>query len=286
MRGIRFTKMQGLGNDYLYINSMEEKIGDPAGLAKRMSDRHFGAGSDGLVLIERSDRADFRMRMYNADGTEGRMCGNAARCVGKYIYEKKLSDKKELTLESMSGIRLLKLRTDGDCVRQVTVNMGKPSFRREDIPVLAEAYRPGEPLRLSDPDVMIYPVSMGNPHGVCLTNHPEAVDLERIGPMIEHHPFFPEGVNAEFAQVISPDRIRMRVWERGSGETLACGTGACAAFAVLSCLGCVGSSADVELPGGVLHTEYGEDGSIEQTGPCAFVYEGVWSGGELDVSRQ
>ena len=251
------TKMQGLGNDYIYLNGLEGLPEDLPALARRMSDRHFGVGGDGIICICPSDRADFRMRMFNADGSEGEMCGN------KYVYDKGLTHKKELTIETGGGLRTLELLTEGGLVKAVRVQMGRPQV--------------GAALELTAGGRMwqITPVSMGNPHAVLFVDRPEELDLEQLGPCFEHHVAFPGGVNTEFVRCVSHDRLVMRVWERGSGETLACGTGACAALAAAVVQGKCGRQADVALPGGVLALEWPDnEAEMIMTGPANTVFEG------------
>ena len=226
---IKFTKMHGLGNDYIYINCLEGAPRDPASLAVEMSDRHKGVGADGIILIMDSNVADFKMRMFNADGSEGKMCGNASRCIGKYVYEHGLTDKQILRLETLSGIKILSLDVKAGKVEAVTVDMGEPVIDSPLVPVISD--RPSvinAPVDTSAGEVRINAVSMGNPHGVIFVEDLAKVDVHTLGRELELHPMWPDRANIEFAQVMSNDRIRMRVWERGSGETLACGTGACA----------------------------------------------------------
>ena len=272
-----FTKMQGLGNDYVYVEEFETPILRPAPLAVAISDRHFGVGGDGLVLMGPSERADFRMRMFNADGSEGEMCGNATRCIGKYLYEKGFTDKKEFTLETLAGIRVLTLYTSGAAVERVRVDMGEPKLRPADIPVQAE----GE--SFIDQEIMVNgrryrgtAVSMGNPHLVVPMPGMENLDLAQIGPFFEHHALFPRRVNTEFIQVLDRDRVRMRVWERGSGETLACGTGACAVLVACALNKWTDRKAVIELRGGELEVEWGEDGVVYMTGGAEFVFSGEY----------
>ena len=262
---MHFTKMEGLGNDYIYLNGLENLPEDLPALARRMSDRHFGVGSDGIICICPSDRADFRMRMFNADGSEGEMCGNGIRCLGKYVYNKRLTNKKKLTIETGGGLRTLELLTQDGLVKAVRVNMGRPQV--EAAMELAAGGRMWQ----------ITPVSMGNPHAVLFVDRPEELDLEQLGPCFEHHAAFPQGVNTEFVRCVAPDRLVMRVWERGSGETLACGTGACAALAAAVVQGKCGRRAAVELHGGVLELEW-PDNEMEMimTGPANTVFEGEY----------
>lgn len=265
MKKILFTKMQGAGNDYIYVDTMRFPLGDPARLAVLWSRPHTGIGSDGLVLIGASDVADFKMRIFNADGSEAQMCGNASRCIGKYLYENRLTAKTSVTLETLSGIKTLHLNLDegGERVGSVTVDMGVPSGIREVDLGEGHPYRHGTA------------VSMGNPHLVIFTADISSVDLPSAGPRLEHHPLFPDRVNVEFAQVLEPGKVRMRVWERGSGITLACGTGACAtAVAAASTQRC-GRVSDIVMDGGTLRIEWdGNSGKVLMTGPAVKVFEG------------
>ncbi len=259
---MHFTKMHGLGNDYLYVyGEVPENISE---LSKKLSDRHFGAGSDGMIYICRSDHADFSMRIFNADGSEAKMCGNGIRCVGKYVYEKGYTDKTELSIETLSGIRGLKLMLQGSHVTCVRVDMGTTEVSEDRI-----LFLPGKEIRCT-------PVSVGNPHAVIFVPDAYRVPLSELGPQIEHHPAFPGGVNAEFVQVLSPECLRMRVWERGSGITKACGTGACAsaAAAVNRGLCRTGEPILVILDGGTLEITVREDGRVLMSGPAETVYEG------------
>ncbi len=237
MKGIKFTKMHGIGNDYVYINCVagpaeartESCPADPATLAREVSDRHTGIGGDGLILILPSEKADFRMRMFNADGSEGRMCGNGTRCIGKYVYDHGLTDREKITLETLSGVKYLTLHKGADGkVAEVTVDMGAPAFAPADIPVNAPATENIEVETATAGPVRLTAVSMGNPHAVAFVDEITDALVFETGKELERHAIFPERANIEFARVISPDEIEMRVWERGSGETMACGTGACA----------------------------------------------------------
>ncbi len=269
--------MQGIGNDYVYVNCFEETVEDPAEVSKIISDRHFGIGSDGLVLITPSDKADFRMRMFNADGSEGKMCGNASRCIGKYVYDNHLTDKTEITLETLSGIKYLKLFPENGVVKTVEVNMGEAVLVPKDIPMNAEGDTfINKPIDVKGNEVHITAVSMGNPHAVIFTSGIDSLRLEDIGPDYENHPLFPEQVNTEFAEVIDSKTIKMRVWERGSGETWACGTGACAT-AVAACLNghCKqGEEITIRLRGGELFITYLENGQVLMRGPAEKVFDG------------
>lgn len=273
---MKFTKMQGCGNDYLYVNCFEEHVPDPGGTAIRLSDRHFGVGGDGLVLISPSACADFDMDMYNADGSRSDMCGNAIRCVAKYVYDRGLTDKTVLTIETRAGVKTLWLNVEDGAVQTVRVCMGVPDFYPQTIPVAA----PGstflrQPIEACGKTWLVSAVNVGNPHCVTYVDDPDALDFPRIGPAFENHPVFPARVNAEFVQVIDHRTLRMRVWERGSGETLACGTGATAALAVSALLGKCGSEADVLLRGGTLHIEWNrKENLLYMTGPAEFVFDG------------
>ena len=280
---MKFTKMQGIGNDYVYVDGSKEKVEDPVGLARRISDRHFGIGGDGLVLILPGERADFRMRMFNADGSEAEMCGNASRCIGKYVYERGLTDKTEITLETGAGIKTLRLNTRDGRVESVQVDMGMPELRPERIPMDAAAAglaagaerAAGVPAEVGGEEFRITCVSMGNPHCVVFMDGVEEWPIEKWGPEFEHHPMFPNRVNTEFAHVKDRRHIRMRVWERGSGETLACGTGACATLAAAVINGLTDRTAELELNGGRLEITWDEKtGHVLMTGPAEFVFDG------------
>ena len=280
---MKFTKMQGIGNDYIYVNAFEERVDDPGALSARISDRHFGVGADGLVLICPSGVADFRMRMFNADGSEGDMCGNASRCVGKYVYERGLTDKTRVTLETRAGIRVLELSVEGGVVRSVRVDMGAPKVRCEEVPcLLGTGVVRRAPVTVLGRTFEVTPVCTGNPHGVILLDEPvEDFELAKYGPALETHPAFPKKANIEFVNVLSQDRLRMRVWERGSGITLACGTGSCAALVAAHLNGVCGRKATVVLDGGEIVDEWNEaTGHVFMTGPAAFVFDG-----EYDVRR-
>lgn len=260
---LRFTKMHGLGNDYVYMNCLENTPDDLSALARRVSDRHLGVGGDGLICICSSACADVRMRMFNADGSEGEMCGNGIRCVGKYVYDKGLIKKNPLTVETLGGIKLLNLNVENGLVSSVTVDMGVPVFS------------PSETITVKGINYTVNPVSMGNPHSVVYLPEIGKLDLEDIGPHFESHPMFPNRTNTEFVEVIDRTHLNMRVWERGSGETLACGTGACAVLAVSVSLGLCEREATVHLLGGNLNICWlEEDGHIYMTGPATTVFEG------------
>jgi diaminopimelate epimerase len=275
---VKFTKMHGIGNDYVYVSCLEKELPDPGRFSTFVSDRHFGIGSDGLVLILPSAVADYRMRMFNADGSEGLMCGNAIRCVAKYLYDRGISRETKLDIETMSGIRHLSLFAEGALVREVEVDMGEAILEPSRIPVRSELDRfVDRPVLVDGKEYRITCVSMGNPHAVTFVDRTEGLDLEGLGPSFERHELFPDRINTEFVEVLSPERIRMRVWERGSGETMACGTGACAAV-VASCLNgrCGrGHPVVVELRGGPLAITYREDGTVLMRGPATTVFDGV-----------
>jgi diaminopimelate epimerase len=275
---MRFTKMQGIGNDYIYVNCLEEKVKNPQALAKAMSKRHFGVGADGLVLIERSAVADFGMRIFNADGSESEMCGNATRCIAKYVFERGFTDKTELTLEAKGGLRFLWLNIENGEVVSVRVDMGSPVLNPRLVPVNL----PGEAVlnhhfRLGGHMYTISCVSVGNPHCVVFCDEPDLIDLSLIGPLFENHSIFPNRTNTEFMKIVKRDWIRLRVWERGAGETMACGTGASAALVAAVLSGRADRLATVELNGGNLLVEWrAEDNHVYQTGPAAFVFDGEW----------
>ncbi len=273
---MKFTKMQGLGNDYVYVNCMEQMVEDAAETARRVSDRHFGIGSDGLILICPSDKADFEMRMYNADGSRGEMCGNGIRCVGKYVYDYGLTDKTSLSVETLGGIKHLFLEVEDGKVSLVKVDMGPAILEPEKIPVTAEGSRVvDEPLQVDGKTFRMTCVSMGNPHAVIYVDDVQGMDLEKTGPSFENHERFPNRINTEFAHVLDRNTVEMRVWERGSGETLACGTGACA-VAVASILnGYTEDQVTVRLLGGDLKIEWDREANkVYMSGPAEVVFDG------------
>ncbi len=275
MAVLPFVKMHGIGNDYVYIDCFAHRVADPAALARRVSPRTTGIGSDGLILICPSEVADCRMEMYNADGSRGAMCGNGIRCVGKYVADHALSANNPLRVETDSGIKTLQLHRDGGRVTSVTVDMGEPILDGPRIPVAAEGRVIAAPLEVDGVTHTVTCVSMGNPHCVVFRDDVEELDLSRIGPAFEHHRFFPHRVNTEFVRVDSPTRLRMRVWERGSGETAACGTGACAVLVAAVLTGRAARRATIVLNGGELDIEWAErDGHVYMTGPAAEVFRG------------
>ncbi len=274
---MKFSKMHGAGNDYIYVNCFEENVTVPEKLAVILSRRHYSVGSDGLVLIMPSDKADFRMRIFNADGSEAMMCGNATRCIGKYVYDFGLTAKTDITLETNSGIKYLTLFTENGKVRKVTVDMGKAILTPRDIPIDSSLERfIAQPVTADGITYKVTAVSMGNPHAVIFTDDVDSLDLEKIGPPMENHELFPNRVNTEFVQVINSRTLKMRVWERGSGETYACGTGTCATV-VAACLnGICRQDEDVlvHLVGGDLTINYKSDGTVLMTGGAEYVYTG------------
>lgn len=274
---MKFTKMQGIGNDYVYVDCFKESVDNASEVAIRISDRHFGIGSDGLILIKPSKKADFEMVMYNADGSLGGMCGNGIRCVAKYVYDKGLTDKTDITVEAGGSVKYLKLTVENGEVSQVKVNMGKPELNAKKVPVQTDSEQwVGEPLKVGEDTYQVTCVSMGNPH--CVTFWEEDVrelDLPEIGPDFENHACFPQRVNTEFINVLDRKNLRMRVWERGSGETLACGTGACAAGVAAMLNGYTEDEVTVHLLGGDLKIQWDrEENLVYMTGPAAIVFEG------------
>ncbi len=273
---MKFTKMQGCGNDYVYVDCTKELIDHIPETAIKVSERHFGIGSDGLILIRPSEVADFFMDMYNNDGSRGKMCGNGIRCVAKYVFDYGLTDKKQLTIETLSGIKKVELIIEKDKVISVTVDMGSPVLTPSLIPVVSNKEQMvNEPITINETEYRITCISMGNPHAVVFVEDTKQVPLEEIGPLFENHEYFPDRVNTEFVHVSSRNKIEMRVWERGSGETLACGTGACAS--VMACIlnGYTDKEVTVSLLGGELEIRYDEQANtIFMTGPAVTVFDG------------
>ena len=276
---LTFSKMHGIGNDYIYINCFQETVTDPEKLSIFMSNVRFGVGSDGLVLILPSEVADFRMRIFNADGSEAMMCGNATRCVGKYVYEHGMTDKTEVSLETNSGIKYLTLSVNEatNKVDAVKVDMGKAILKPAEIPVADDGDRfIAKPVVVDGVSYDMTCVSMGNPHAVVFLPEIDSLDLEKMGPSFEHHPLFPNRVNTEFIRVIDDHTLQMRVWERGSGETFACGTGACATMVAANLNGLVDDEADLVLLGGTLHIKWDKnENKVYMTGPAKFVFDGT-----------
>lgn len=273
---MKFTKMHGIGNDYVYVNCFEEKIENPSEVAKMVSDRHFGIGSDGMILIKPSGQADFFMEMYNSDGSQGEMCGNGVRCVAKYVYDHKMTDKTHISIDTLGGIKYLDLTVEQGKVSLVKVNMGSPVLVPEKIPVAYEgADCISRPILVGGREYSITCVSMGNPHAVIYINDVEHLDIEKIGPLFENHEKFPARINTEFVKVIDRKTLQMRVWERGAGETLACGTGACAVAVASALNGFSEDEVTVKLLGGDLQIRWDrEDNLVYMTGSATTVFEG------------
>lgn len=280
---MKFTKMHGIGNDYIYVNCFEETVENPEKISIYVSDRRKGIGSDGLVMIMPSDKADFRMRIFNADGSEAMMCGNATRCIGKYVYDKGLTDKTEITLETNSGVKYLTLFPENGKVEFVEVDMGNAILTPKDIPVLSDKEKfISEPVEVEGKEYKITCVSMGNPHAIIYMDDIKNLELEKIGPSFENHRLFPDRINTEFIEVIDSKTLNMRVWERGSGETFACGTGACASVVASVLNGYCKNDEEitVHLRGGDLKITWKSDGAVIMKGPAAFICDG-----DVDVSH-
>ncbi len=274
---IEFTKMQGLGNDYVYMDAIHQKIENESSLAQFVSNRHFGIGSDGLILICKSDVADFKMRMFNSDGSEAEMCGNGIRCVGKFVYDKGLTDKTTVTIETLAGIKTLELNTKEGKVETVKVDMGEPILNPKQIPVISDE-EPVKNLMLEAEGrkFKFTCVSMGNPHAITEVEDTEKFDVEKYGKVLEIDKAFPNKTNVEFIQIVDKNHVKMRVWERGAGETLACGTGACATAVACYLNGKTDRNVEVELIGGKLYIEWNEENNhIYMTGPAVTVFEGM-----------
>lgn len=280
---MKFTKMQGIGNDYIYVNCLTEKVDDPCAVAKFVSDRHFGIGSDGLILIKPSYDADFEMDMYNSDGSQGAMCGNGIRCVAKYVYDYGLTDKKSISIATKSGIKYLDLNVENGKVKTVRVDMGAPELNAGQIPIVSKNPQViNEQIEVGDKIYHMTGVSMGNPHAVVYLEDVKGLDIEKIGPKFEYHPCFPDRVNTEFVRVLDEHTVEMRVWERGAGETLACGTGACAVTVASILNGYVDDKASVtvHLLGGDLEIFWDkEKNTVFMTGPAEVVFDG-----EIDIN--
>lgn len=279
MAKIKFTKMHGIGNDYIYINCFEQKIENPNELAIKMSPRRFSVGADGVILICPSNVADVKMRMFNLDGSEGKMCGNGIRCVGKYIYDNSIAHKSVVTVETLSGIKTLEITDKCGKAETITVDMGTPELTPSKIPAVAEGNAViNQPITVADRQYRITAVSMGNPHAVVFCDEIDSLNLEKIGPDFEHHAMFPEQVNTEFIRVINKNTLQMRVWERGSGETLACGTGACASVVAAVKNGYCKQNEEitVHLAGGDLFITYAADGRVFMRGGAEKVFDGEY----------
>lgn len=275
---MKFTKMHGCGNDYVYINGFSTEVNNPNDLAIKMSDRHFGIGSDGIVLILPSKIADFKMRMFNSDGSEAEMCGNAIRCVGKYVYDKGLTDKNIITVETLAGIKVLNMQVINNKVEMITVDMGEPILEADNIPVISDE-NPVLNLNLKakDREFKFTCVSMGNPHAITYVDNTKDFDVHGFGAIFEVHKVFPKKINVEFVELINKNEVNMRVWERGAGETWACGTGACATHVANVLNGHTNRKATIHLLGGDLQIEWKkEDNHIYMTGPATFVFDGEW----------
>ena len=276
---MKFTKMQGIGNDYVYVNCLQETIENPSELAKKISDRHYGVGSDGLIMINPSDKADFEMEMYNADGSRGEMCGNGIRCVAKYVYDYGLTDKTSISVETLAGIKYLDLTVEDGKVVLVKVDMGKPMLRPEEVPVVSEKEEViDEPITVDGQEYRMTCVSMGNPHAVVFIDQDvKEFPLETVGVKFENHERFPKRVNTEFVNVLDRHTAQMRVWERGSGETLSCGTGACAVAVACALNGLTEDEVTVKLLGGDLQIKWDrEKNTVYMTGPAEVVFDGEW----------
>lgn len=275
---MKFTKMHGLGNDYVYVNCLKERIDDPSAAARFVSDRHFGIGSDGLIMINPSEKADFEMEMYNADGSRGEMCGNGIRCVAKYVYDYGLTDKTSISVETLGGIKYLDLTVKDGKTVLVRVDMGRPELEAGRIPIIMENPRDrvlNAPIVVDGIEYRMTGVSMGNPHAVVYVEDVKGLEIEKIGPKFENHERFPQRINTEFVKVLDRKTAEMRVWERGSGETLACGTGACAAAAACILNGFTENQVTIRLLGGDLQIEWDrESDRIYMTGPAAVVFDG------------
>lgn len=281
-RQIPFTKMEGCGNDYVYVNGFEVDVPDPSALAVKISDRHFGVGSDGLVLILPSETADVRMRMFNSDGSEAEMCGNASRCVGKYAYDNGICRKDTIRLETKAGLKILHMIIQDGVAVGARVDMGEPELTPERIPVSPDdggdaARCVARPLQAAGGSWPVTCVSMGNPHAVLFVNDTDGLNLPEIGPEFENHGWFPRRTNTEFVQIVDKGRVKMRVWERGAGETLACGTGACATGVACVLNGKTDRRIQVDLLGGSLTIEWNaEDNHVYMTGPATTVFTGIY----------
>lgn len=271
---LTFTKMQGLGNDYIYINCIEQDYEEIIRNVSKLSNRNFGIGSDGVILILKSDIADFKMRIFNSDGTEAKMCGNGIRCVGKFLYDNGITKKEELSIETLSGIKKLKLDIKSNKVTSVQVDMGEPCFRSNEIPVVGDSNKVKIPVYVEELELIC--VSIGNSHAVAIVNNVDDINIEKYGPIIENNIKFPERTNVEFVEILDNENIKMRVWERGAKETLACGTGACASTVICNSEGHTKSKVNVHLKGGVLNINWNkENNHIYMTGPAVTVFEGI-----------
>lgn len=278
---MEFTKMHGCGNDYVYVDCTQNELINPGEIAVKVSDRHFGIGSDGLILIKKSDKADFFMEMYNADGSQGKMCGNGIRCVGKYVYDNGLTSKTDISVETLSGIKYLKLNVADGRVKTVCVNMGSPILNASDIPVKTELSDNGKtvinkPINIDGKIYEMTCVSMGNPHAVVFVDSTDEFPVDVIGPKFENNPVFPERTNTEFVELVDRTHLKMRVWERGSGETWACGTGTCATVVAAVLNGLCDNSVEVKLLGGILNITWDRNENVVyMEGPAETVFKGT-----------
>ena len=275
---LNFTKMTGLGNDYIYIDCTSGiKLNNIPEMAKKLSDRHFGIGADGLILIDNpdNDNSDFKMRIFNCDGSEAEMCGNGIRCVAKFIHDNKLSDKDKISIDTLAGIKKVKIIEDNGICNDVIVDMGEPVFQDKNIPYnVYEPFNKDLDIDVNGEKMRFSVLSMGNPHAVTFVDDVNRVEIEKVGPIIENNPIFPNKTNVEFVQIVDKNNIKVRVWERGVGETYACGTGACAAMVAGGINGYTDENVSVKLPGGELKIEWGKDNHIYMQGPATTVYEG------------
>lgn len=273
---MKFTKMHGIGNDYVYVNCFKEEIKNPSELAKFVSNRNFGVGSDGLILIRPSEKADFQMDMYNSDGSQAEMCGNGIRCVGKYVYDYGLTDKTQITVDTLAGIKYLDLTVEEGKVSKIRVNMGEPILKPELVPVISPADPAVDiPIEVKGKQYHMTCVSMGNPHAVIFMDHVKDLNIEVVGPYFENHTCFPKRTNTEFVEILDRNTVNMRVWERGAGETLACGTGACATAVACVLNDKTENNITVHLLGGDLQIEWDREANqIYMTGPATTVFDG------------
>ena len=275
---LNFTKMTGLGNDYIYINCMENNLKNIPELAKKLSDRHFGIGADGLILIDKTDnnKADFKMRIFNSDGSEAEMCGNGIRCAAKFIHDNEMCDSDKISIETLAGVKKVKLLEGiSGMYNEAIVDMGEPVFQDKNIPYdIYEAFNKDLDLDVNGNKMRFTVVSMGNPHAITFVENLDDIDIEKVGTCVENNPIFPNRTNVEFVQILDKNNIKVRVWERGVGETFACGTGACAAMVASGLNGYTDESVTVNLPGGELKVEWGKDNHIYMQGPATTVYQG------------
>ncbi len=273
---MKFTKMQGCGNDYVYVNGFTEKIKDKPAFVRAVSDRHFGVGGDGAIFINPSDVADFEMEMYNADGSRSEMCGNGIRCVAKFVYDKGMTDQQQISIVSAGKIKYLDLEVKDGKVSNVKVNMGEPILRAEDVPVISKMEQSvDEPILVQGKEYRMTCVSMGNPHAIVFMDDVANLEIEKIGPYFENHEVFPNRTNTEFVEVVDRSRVNMRVWERGTGETLACGTGCCATVVACVLNGLTDNKVTVKVLGGEILIEWDrENNLVYMTGPATTVFEG------------